>query len=120
MNYRVMKSTLILILAAASTPAWAQAVDGIQQPLQLIEDVCVRASLAVNEARRGVDVTQRVLTLRKNDPSIRTEMLKRLEAAEIERGLKIAAQGGPWDANREAAACLDRNRHVALAYVTAE
>lgn len=115
-----MKRAILTFFAAfCGSVALAQTVDGTRKPLQLIEDVCVRASLSVNEARRGVDLTERLATLKAEDPSVHAEILKRLEATEIERGMRQPA-GDPWDANREAAACLERNRHVALAYLTAE
>lgn len=120
MKNSIANTALVIAIALTGAGASAQGVDGIQQPLQLIEDVCVRASLAVNEAQAGVDMDQRIRALRQDEESIRTEMLQRLEATEIERGLRVTAQGDAWDANREASACLERNRHVALAYVTAE
>lgn len=110
-------AALSIFLAA---PCFAQGNEGVRGPLQLIEGVCVQAALTVNEARQGEDVSRLLVALRTEDPSIRVEMLNRLQADEIERGLRAVVGGQPWDANREAALCLERNRHVALAYLTAD
>lgn len=113
------RATIILSAVAASL-AIAQPGERRPGPVELIESACVRSALTVGEALRGVDVSGRVQELRNEQRSIQVEILNRLEAGEIERGLSRVANGARWDANREAVDCLERNRHVAIEYLAAE
>ncbi|MBT9136919.1 MAG: hypothetical protein DDT34_02005 [Firmicutes bacterium] len=104
----MIKLKHILVAALAAFTAAARAETPITDPVHLIENLCVRSAHAVNDAREGADIAGRLAALRIENESIRTEILNRLEATEIERNLRLAGGDRPWDVNREAAAKEER------------